>query len=152
MKKRKRIGDSAAGARTPAERVAHFPSRRRFLEAGAALCLFGALLGPGLLAKQKPMPVKTILGAVLTSSNAGVPGASVMLTNVEEHYTHAMYAGANGKYNFSGLNPNDDYEVRAKYKNLVSNVRHVSSLDSRSQVVINLVLHAPAAASSADSR
>ncbi|MGH9395322.1 MAG: carboxypeptidase-like regulatory domain-containing protein [Terriglobia bacterium] len=116
-----------------------------------ALCAVAAVLLPlCALGKQKPMPVKSISGAVLNTSNAGVPGASVMLTDIETHHTDAIYSGAKGKYSFSGLNPNDDYQIRAKYKQLESNVRNASSLDSRNQIVINLVLSEPITASSSD--
>ncbi|MGH9359446.1 MAG: carboxypeptidase-like regulatory domain-containing protein [Terriglobia bacterium] len=94
-------------------------------------------------AAKKPAPVvtKTISGAVLDQSNNGVPGASVMLMDLETHKGDAMYTGANGVYAFSGLNPNDDYRLQAKYRGRVSNVREVSSLDSRTEIAINLVLN-----------
>ncbi|MGH9377871.1 MAG: carboxypeptidase-like regulatory domain-containing protein [Terriglobia bacterium] len=86
------------------------------------------------------MPTKTVTGAVLDQSNHNVPGASVFLTDLETRHTDAIYSGADGKYNFSGLNPNDDYQVQAKYKGLVSDVRKASSFDTRNPMVINLVL------------
>ncbi|MGH9450264.1 MAG: carboxypeptidase-like regulatory domain-containing protein [Terriglobia bacterium] len=144
MKKRKR-----AGSRNPVPRTAHHsPAGSLVIFVAVCVC---ALAAPQLGAKQKPMPVKTILGAVLNSSNAGVTGASVMLTNLETRHTDAIYSGPNGKYTFSGLDPNDDYQLQATYRRLQSAVRRVSSLDSRSQIVINLVLTAPHSAA-ADSR
>lgn len=107
---------------------------------------------PQLVAKKKPAPVKTISGAVLDSSNAGVAGAAVMLTDVEAHRTDTVYSGADGKFSFDGLNPNDDYTVQAKYRGIGSDVRHVSSLDSRVKVVVNLVLGSPGTAASADAK
>lgn len=113
--------------------------------AAGVLLAFGAS-APRLIAKKKPAPVKAISGAVLNASNAGVAGAAVMLTDVEAHTTDTIYSGANGKYSFDGLNPNDDYKVQAKYQGLTSDVRHVSSLDSRVKVVVNLVLGSPESA------
>ncbi|MGH9355065.1 MAG: carboxypeptidase-like regulatory domain-containing protein [Terriglobia bacterium] len=100
-----------------------------------------AVCGPNLKAKKPPTsPAKTISGAVLDEANNGIPGASVVLTDVEAHKADALYTGAHGAYVFSGLNPNDDYQIQAKYRNLMSEVRHVSSLDSRPDVVVNLVV------------
>lgn len=100
-----------------------------------------AAFGSRLAAKKPAPPVtKTISGAVLDQSNNGVPGASVVLTDLEAHKGDAIYSGANGVYAFSGLNPNDDYRLQAKYKDRVSDVREVSSLDSRMDIAINLVL------------
>ncbi len=107
-----------------------------------ALVLLALAASGSRLAAKKPAPTlaKTISGAVLDHSNNGVPGASVMLTDLETHKGDAMYTGENGVYSFSGLNPNDDYQLQAKYKGHVSDVREVSSLDSRTEIAINLVL------------
>lgn len=108
----------------------------------SAICLLViACAGQKSFAKQKPAPVKAISGAVLTGTNTGVSGASVILTDLETHVTDAIYSGTNGNYSFPGLNPNHDYRVHATYKQLVSDTREVSSLDSRSRIVINLILH-----------
>lgn len=108
-----------------------------------------AALGPSLDAKKpQPAPTKNISGAVLDPSNNGISGASVMLTDLETHKTDAMYSGVNGVYAFSGLNPNHDYEIQAKYQNVASKVRQVSSLDSRMEIVVNLVVGSPRTAAS----
>lgn len=96
-----------------------------------------------LSAKQKPAPTKTITGAVLDQSNQNVVGATVFLTDLETHHTDAIYSGAAGVYNFSGLPPADDYRVQAKYKGLTSEIRKSSSFDTRPRVVLNLVLASP---------
>lgn len=155
MRKRKRAGNprrvealcklSCGHSRAPIVRAVWLA-----VVAGVVLA-FGAGT-PRLLAKKKPAPVRTISGAVLNSSNSGVAGAAVMLTDVEAHRTDTVYSGADGKYSFDGLNPNEDYTVQAKYRELTSDVRHVSSLDSRVKVVVNLVLGSPGSAASADAQ
>lgn len=116
--------------------------------ASLGLCvLLSGLLAPGLMAKQKPMPTKSISGAVLDLANNDIAGASVFLTDIDTHHRDAIYSGADGTYNFSGLDPSHDYQVQAKYKNRASEVRSVSSYDTRSAVVVNLVLK-PAASKS----
>ncbi|MGH9469447.1 MAG: carboxypeptidase-like regulatory domain-containing protein [Terriglobia bacterium] len=111
---------------------------------GAALCVCAILLGAAFLsAKQKPPLTKTVSGAVLKSSSQGVTGASVLLTDMQTHVTSATYSGANGLYSFPGLNPNHDYQIQAKYHGRSSDVREVSSFDTRVRAVINLVLNPP---------
>ncbi|MGH9406089.1 MAG: carboxypeptidase-like regulatory domain-containing protein [Terriglobia bacterium] len=108
------------------------------------LALF--LLTTRLEAKKKPPPTKQISGAVLNSSNHGVEGASVFLTDLQTHHTDAIYSGSDGAYSFSGLNPHDDYQLRARYEGSVSDTRNASSFDLRPSVVINLVLGPPGVA------
>ncbi|MGH9343875.1 MAG: carboxypeptidase-like regulatory domain-containing protein [Terriglobia bacterium] len=113
------------------------------LAVGGVCVLILGLFTPCAAAKQKPLPTKTVTGAVLDQSNHNVSGASVFLTDLKTRHTDAIYSGADGTYNFSGLNPNDDYQVQAKYKGLASEVRGASSFDTRPRVVINLVLGQP---------
>lgn len=109
---------------------------------GLCVLMLG-VFAPCAAAKQKPLPTKTVTGAVLDQSNHNVSGASVFLTDLRTHHTDAIYSGADGTYNFSGLNPNDDYQVQAKYRGLVSEIRSTSSFDTRPRVVLNLTLGPP---------
>lgn len=101
------------------------------------------LSGPFLWAKQKPPATKTISGAVLDGSQNGISGATVLLTDLRTHLNTAIFSGAKGAYQFSGLNPAHDYQLQAKYKGMTSDVREVSSLDARMHIVVNLVLAPP---------
>ncbi len=112
--------------------------------AAVLLCLGGLTLwGPRARAKQKPLPTKTISGLVLDPSGRGISGASVLLTDLANQKTQAIYTGGNGDYNFSDLTPYDDYQILAKYRGMESEVRHVSSADERAQIVINLTVSPP---------
>jgi hypothetical protein len=95
---------------------------------------------PLALSKQKPPPTRTIYGQVLDVSSRGISGASVLLTDLETHKTNAIYAGADGRYIFSGLNAYDDYKIRARYHGVTSTTRQVSSMDPRIQIVVNLTV------------
>jgi Carboxypeptidase regulatory-like domain len=106
-------------------------------------CLFllASVAGmPLAFAKQKPPATKTISGQVLGASNHGIPGASVLLTDLETHKTDAIYAGSDGRYNFSGLSAYDDYKVQARFQGMTSETREVSSMDPRLQIVVNLTV------------
>lgn len=158
MTKKKRVGrrsllpdihsDCASGLFV--ERPAHIAAS---VLAVCGLCVLAiSLFARSLEAKQKPTPTKTVTGDVLDQSDHNVSGASVFLTDLETRHTDAIYSGADGKYNFSGLNPNDDYQVQAKYKGLVSDIRKASSFDTRNPLVINLVLTAPGSQNASESR
>lgn len=146
MRKKKRTGNGGDLLMPRASRAGHSILSRAFppargIAASCGLCvLMLSLLAPCLAAKQRPLPTKTISGDVLDQSNHNVAGASVFLTDLETHHTDAIYSGADGTYNFSGLNPNDDYQVQAKYQGLASDVRSTSSFDTRPRVVLNLTL------------
>jgi len=127
-------------------------SRSRRIVAVMALFALAAFARSLEAKKPKPPVTKTISGAVLDQSNNGISGASVTLLDLETHKTDAMYSGANGVYAFSGLSPNDDYKLQASYKNITSGVREVSSLDSRTEIVVNLVVSSPAAGPAHTSR
>jgi hypothetical protein len=100
-----------------------------------------ALVAPCAQAKKpKLLPTKTISGLVLNQSGRGINGASVLLTDLASKQTQAIYSGASGAYNFSGLIPYDNYKILARYQGAESDVRYVSSADTRAQIVVNLTV------------
>jgi hypothetical protein len=108
------------------------------LAALAVVCSV-ALSLPGLTAKEKHV-TKTITGAVLDESDNGIAGAVVGLTDLQTGKKVAAYTGEGGHYRFSDLSPTHDYEVQATYKGSSSDVRKVSSVDTRMRIVINLTI------------
>ena len=80
---------------------------------------------------------------MLDSANNAVAGAAVEMKDVQSGKTIANYSDSAGHYQFTDLDRNHDYEIRATFKNLASEVRKVSSFDSRSQFVINLKVSPP---------
>lgn len=111
----------------------------------AAVLVFCVLTlsGPALLAKQKKPIVKTISGEVLDASENPIVGASVQLSDETLGKKIAIYSEDGGRYEFSDLDPNHDYEVQATYKGVSSEVRKASSLDPRTRVVLNLRIPPP---------
>lgn len=148
MKKRigKALGEPAAVCGRRLSKLPQVWQGKKAILAVMGVCLL-ALFPLNLPAKQKPPVTKTISGAVLDASNNGISGASVMLTDSETHRTTAIYSGTKGFYSFSGLDPNHNYHVQAKYRGMVSELRGVSAFDTRTRIVINLVLNPPGNAS-----
>ncbi|HUI43474.1 MAG TPA: carboxypeptidase-like regulatory domain-containing protein [Terriglobia bacterium] len=147
MKTKKKSGDAARV--DPAEwrvskRRRQTRTRRLCLGASFACALLALLTPSGLFAKKKTPPTKTVQGEVLDAASLPIVGAAVELTDDSTHKKLGIHSEAGGRYKFTGLTPTDDYEVKATYKGQNSEVRHASSLDGRSIVVLNLTIPAPA--------
>jgi carboxypeptidase family protein len=89
--------------------------------------------------KKKPVP-KDVQGLVLDSANNPISGAAVELKDVQTGKTIAIYSDNDGNYQFTDLDRDHDYEIRASYKNMASGVRKVSSFDNRNTIPMNLTL------------
>jgi hypothetical protein len=88
---------------------------------------------------QKGQPeLRTVHGTVDDKDENPVPQSVVYLKNVKTQGVKTYIADDSGSYRFSGLNPNEDYEIHAEHNDLTSSVRTISSYDSRRD--INLVL------------
>jgi carboxypeptidase family protein len=94
--------------------------------------------------KRKPV-LKDVQGLVLDSADNPVAGAAVELKDVQTRKTIAIYSDSAGHYQFTDLDRDHDYEIRANFKHLASEVRKVSSFDNRNTIPMNLTLR-PASA------
>lgn len=102
--------------------------------------LLGAVTG---LAKEKKPQSKTVSGVVMDEADNFIQGATVELTDVQTRKVLDIYSQEGGQYQFTNLRLDHDYTVRAMYKNSSSQVRQVSSLDTRTHPVLNLTLYKP---------
>lgn len=98
----------------------------------------------GAPAKKKPPILKTVSGIVSDDAYNPIVGASVELTDLTTGKKLAIYSADGGRYQFAGLDRDHDYTLRAtNSKNIASEVRKVSSLDDRDNIVINLEIPPP---------
>jgi len=121
-------------------------SRQSLRQAGALACVsicLIVLLVPGLAAKEKKKATKAIAGVVVDGADNPIVGATVELSDVQSSKKLAKYSEEAGKYQFADLDPKHDYEVRASFRGMSSEVRRVSSLDDRHLVVVNFTLAPP---------
>ena len=121
---------------------------RWFCWAVRALCgvlaVAGLLYAPGLAAKKQKAPTtRTVSGVVMDKTENGIGGAEVTLKDLQTGKIVAIYAEANGQYQFSDLDPHHDYEIQASFKGVASETRQVSSIDTRWKLVINLTIPRP---------
>lgn len=81
---------------------------------------------------------RTLQGVVTDAAEQPVPGAVVQLKDTKSLQIRSYYTKENGRYQFAGLSPDIDYEVKADHAGSSSSTKTVSSFDSRKQAVINL--------------
>jgi hypothetical protein len=116
---------------------------RRSLRELTALALLlvaeGWLLGPSLAKEKKPQ-TRTVIGTVADEADSPIEGAAVQLTDLQTGKVLDIYSQGGGQYRFADLQFDHDYTVKATYKGASSEVRQVSSLETRSPLVLNLTI------------
>lgn len=90
--------------------------------------------------KQREAQLRTVHGAVLDKNESPVAGAVVYLKNVKTLSVKTYIADDSGRYRFSGLDPNVDYEIHAEKDAMMSANHTISSFDSRKDIPLSLKL------------
>jgi hypothetical protein len=104
---------------------------------------FVALVGVFMLLAMVAVPMsaqamRTLQGQVMKAGDAPLPGAIVYLKNTKTLSVRSFTSDEKGNYRFPSLSPNVDYEVYAVFNGVKSDIKTLSSFDSRSQATINL--------------
>lgn len=87
---------------------------------------------------KKESPLRTVRGIVTDKAETPLPNSVVFLKNLRTNAVRSSFADSDGNYRFSGLDPNVDYEVHAELEGEKSQVKTVSSFDSRKEITLNL--------------
>lgn len=90
-----------------------------------------------------PNATRAILGKVVDSSGAIVPGAIVLLKDMKSLQVRSYIVPQDGTYHFYGLSADIPYEVRAQSAGLTSDIKTVSVFDSHKRIKVNLKLKEP---------
>ena len=88
--------------------------------------------------EKKNAQLKTVHGTVMDGKENFQPSAVVYLKNLKSQAIKTYIADEAGKYRFSGLDPNVDYEIHAEKGDLISGNRTISSFDSRKDLEMTL--------------
>lgn len=107
------------------------------------LFLIAVLVGSALADQEKDQKkreaqLRTVKGQVLDSNENPIATAIVYLKNTRTLAVKTQITDDHGNYRFSGLDPNVDYELSAKYKDESSPTRTVSSFDTRKEITLHL--------------
>lgn len=122
-------------------RLEAYPRARRL--AAVTLMLLGGVLLLGAvtaLAKEKKPQTRTVTGVVADEEDNFIQGAAVELTDLQTGKVLDIYSQDGGQYQFADLRFDHDYTVKATYKGSSSDVRQVSSLETRTPLVLNLTI------------
>jgi hypothetical protein len=94
----------------------------------------------GLLDDKKDAELRTVHGVVVDKNENGISSGIVYLENMKTQNVRTYITDDAGNYRFSGLDPNEDYEIHAEKGDLSSSTRTISSFDSRRDIEIVLKL------------
>jgi carboxypeptidase family protein len=114
------------------------------LSSSAVVCLvlFLTLAIPGFpqdkAQDKKNAQLKTVHGTVMDGKDNFQASAVVYLKNLKSQAIKTYIADEAGKYRFSGLDPNVDYEIHAEKGDMISGNRNISSFDSRKDLEMTL--------------
>jgi hypothetical protein len=87
---------------------------------------------------KKEAELRTVHGVVLDKSENPVSESVVFLKNSRTNIVRSSYTDETGKYRFSGLDPNADYEVHAEKEGAKSTTHNITAFDSRKDITLNL--------------
>jgi|SRR5580704_8593656 hypothetical protein len=87
---------------------------------------------------KRDAQLRTVHGIVQDKSENLVSESVVFLKNTRTNVVRSSYTDNTGKYRFSGLDPNADYEIHAEKEGAKSSTHTVSSFDSRKDITLNL--------------
>jgi hypothetical protein len=87
---------------------------------------------------KKDAQLRTVHGIVLDKSENPVSESIVYLKNDRTNAVRTLYTDGSGKYRFSGLDPNADYEIYAEKDDSKSATRTVTSFDNRKDISLTL--------------
>lgn len=104
-------------------------------------------LGGPKYKKDKPATSRSLKGKVVDESGQPLAGALVTLTDTKSNDKKTFITKEDGRYNFDDLSFTVDYQVQARYKDVISESRKLSQYDHTANMVRILDVHtAPAEA------
>ena len=107
-----------------------------------ALLMLMALAATVLFAqgKGRESELRTVRGTVIDKQETPVDSAIVYLKNVHTQDITTHLSDNEGKFRFSGLDLNVDYEIHAEHEGWTSSAHSVSNLDNRKEFLLTLKL------------
>ena len=90
--------------------------------------------------KKEAATERVVEGTVSDADGKFIDGAVVQLKDMRTLQVRSFYTQKNGGYHFSGLKLDNDYELQAKFNDMVSGWKRLSIFDTRKTPVINLKL------------
>ena len=106
----------------------------------ATLPAIGALKWEQAKSKGNASDLRTVRGTVVDKDETPVDSAVVYLRNAHTQDITTHISGSDGRFSFSGLDLNVDYEIHAEHGGMISSPHSVSHFDDRKEFVVTLKL------------
>jgi protocatechuate 3,4-dioxygenase beta subunit len=113
---------------------------RLFLAVAAALLFTLTLSAQRDKGKKEDPNIRTAEGTVLDLEQKPLAGAIVQLKDMRTLQVRSFVTQENGQYHFASLRTDTDYELQAVSGQLKSDVKRLSTFDSRKTATIVLQL------------
>jgi Carboxypeptidase regulatory-like domain len=85
--------------------------------------------------KDKARTSRSVKGKVVDTSGQPLEGALVTLTETKSNEKRTFITKRDGQYNFDGLSFTTDYQLEARYKDMVSEPRKLSQYNRTPEMV-----------------
>ena len=93
--------------------------------------------------KEKPPQLRSVHGQVVDKDENPISNAVIYLENMSTKSVQSHISEDSGDYNFSGLDPNVDYQIYAEHGDMISSTHTISSFDSRMDVNLEIKVDHP---------
>ena len=110
--------------------------------AAAALLVSAGLMGQEQTRKEKREEAKlrNVMGMVVDAQDQPANGAVVQLKDMRTLQVRSFITQNDGAYHFTGLRPDVDYQITAKFGDMTAAARTLSIFDNRKEAVLNLAV------------
>jgi hypothetical protein len=88
--------------------------------------------------KNKGPQLRTVAGQIVDKDENPLAEAVIYLENMTTKSVQSHISDDKGNYEYSGLDPNVDYQIYAERDGLTSSTHTISSFDSRTSVNLEL--------------
>lgn len=106
------------------------------------LLLAGALAGQAQFGKKKgeDSTIRNVEGTLSDATGAPVTSGIVQLKDMKSLQVRSFITQEGGKFHFSGLSTNIDYEIKGEHNGVETDTKTLSVFDGRKEAIINLKL------------
>jgi hypothetical protein len=113
--------------------------------AAVALLVSAGLFGQEQTRKEKrdEAKLRNVMGLVLDAQEQPASGAVVQLKDMRTLQVRSFITQNDGQYHFTGLRPDIDYQITAKFGEMTAAPRTLSIFDGRKDAVMNFKLDKP---------
>jgi len=93
--------------------------------------------------KKQASTIRSLDGVITDASDKPVVNAVVQLKDMKTLQVRSFYSKDGGKYHFSGLKKDTDYQVTASLNGMTSATKTLSVFDSREEPLLDLKIDKP---------